>query len=371
LEQIASREDVFGGILKLSTLLGYLIGKSDAIREISANRSALQLGFLFCLAAALARHYDGKYLLREPWFLLAPTGASIVTSTILFLFICAATAIKARSLLPEIPASYLSFLGLYWMTAPLAWLYGIPYERFLNEVDAAQANVWTLEVVSLWRVLLISRVVSVLTPCSFFSGLTKVGVPAFSLLYVALAYVRMPLVDWMGGVRVPPSVRPVADAYLMASLYGFFVIVFGWITWLVSLAIASPEATLEGFRLTRTGRMGKALPMLAGAVILLFTIALPWTQREQRLRYEVESLLKKDDIEEALNLLTRHTQNEFPPQWTPPPWPEYGEGEKHPSLVQIMIALNSRKDIPEWVRSAYKEKAEFRFGSPALPSPDH
>jgi hypothetical protein len=168
--------------LRLATLVEYLIGRQKAIQEIANNRHSLLIGFLLCFSAGLARHYDGKYLAREPWFLLAPAGASILTSSILFLFIYIATSVRARKIIPGIVRFYLSFLGLYWMTAPLAWLYGIPYERFVNDVDAAQANVWTLELVSLWRVLLISRVVSVLTPCSFFSGFTKVAIPAFSLL---------------------------------------------------------------------------------------------------------------------------------------------------------------------------------------------
>ena len=33
---------------------------------------------------------------------------------------------------PGICRAYLSFLAVYWMTAPLAWLYGVPYEQFLS-----------------------------------------------------------------------------------------------------------------------------------------------------------------------------------------------------------------------------------------------
>src|ERR1700724_2138456 len=178
--------------MKLTTLFRYLIGQRSAIEEIASNRNSLLIGFLFCLSAALARHYDGKYFWREPWLLLAPAAASILTSSILFLAIYLATSTKARRLLPGIIPSYLTFLGLYWMTAPLAWLYGIPYERFLNEVNAAQANLWTLELVSVWRVLLISRVVAVLTPSSLFSAFIKVAVPAFALAFVAISYARMP-----------------------------------------------------------------------------------------------------------------------------------------------------------------------------------
>src|SRR5262245_16117437 len=134
--------------MTIKTLFEYLIGRESAIREIASDRRSLLIGFLFCFSAALARHYDGKYLLREPWFLFAPAGASILTSSILFLFLYFATSVRARKVLPGFASSYLSFLGLYWMTAPLAWLYGIPYERFLSEANAAQANIWTLELVS-------------------------------------------------------------------------------------------------------------------------------------------------------------------------------------------------------------------------------
>lgn len=342
--------------MTIRTLFGYLFGRESAIREIAGNRGSLLIGFLFCFSAALARHYDGKYLLREPWFLLAPAGASFLTSSILFFFLYMATSVRARKILPDYASCYLSFLGLYWMTAPLAWLYGIPYERFLSEADAAQANVWTLELVSVWRVLLISRVVGVLTPSSLLSAFTKVAVPAMGIVFVALSYARMPLIDWMGGVRVPPSVQPVADAYMFVIFYGFFAIIIGGLVWLGLLLVASPESTLEGFRTRKPASVGKALPILALIVILGFTAALPVTQREQKLRYEVEKDLKNNQIKDALDILASHRRNEFPPQWSPPPWPEYGEGDRNPSLTDIVKALEARSDVPEWVHSAYKEK---------------
>ena len=342
--------------MTIRTLSSYLIGRESAIREIASNRGSLLVGLLFCFSAALARHYDGKYLLREPRFLLAPAGASLLTSAILFFFLYLATSVRARKILPDYASCYLSFLGLYWMTAPLAWLYGIPYERFLSEANAAQVNVWTLELVSVWRVLLISRVVAILTPSSLLSAFTKVAVPAIGIVFVALSYARMPLIDWMGGVRVPPSVQPVADAYMFVIFYGFFAIIIGGLVWLGLLFVASPESNLEGFRTQQPASVGKALPILASIVILGFTAALPVTQREQKLRYQVEKDLKNNQIKDALDILASHRRNEFPPQWSPPPWPEYGEGDKNPSLTEIVKALETRSDVPEWVHSAYQEK---------------
>ena len=46
--------------MKLTTLFRYLIGQRSAIEEIASNRHSLLIGFLFCLSAALARHYDGE-----------------------------------------------------------------------------------------------------------------------------------------------------------------------------------------------------------------------------------------------------------------------------------------------------------------------
>ena len=48
------------------------------------------------------------------------------------------------------------------MTAPLAWIYAIPVERFLGAYEATQANLWMLGIVSVWRIVLMIRVVSVL-----------------------------------------------------------------------------------------------------------------------------------------------------------------------------------------------------------------
>jgi hypothetical protein len=76
--------------------------------------------------------------------------------------------------------------------------------------------------------------------------------------------------------------------------------------------------------------------------------SIPIAQREQKLRYDVERDLKNNQIKAGLDVLASHRRNEFPPQWSPPPWPEYGEGDKNPSLTEIVKALETRNDVPEW-----------------------
>src|SRR5688572_9882644 len=148
------------------TIVQYLVGSRTAIERIAACRQAPWLGLLFVFSAALAREYDGRDLLHEPWHLLLPLVASLATSFLLYLLLRVVGWFRGAGWKPFF-AGYWSFLGLYWMTAPLALLYAIPVERFFDAADATRANLVLLGIVSLWRVLLITRVASVLWQSPF------------------------------------------------------------------------------------------------------------------------------------------------------------------------------------------------------------
>jgi len=70
-----------------------------------------------------------------------------------------------------------AFMGVFRMTAPIAWLYSIPVDRFLDSVAAARANVVLLVVVSIWRVLLMARVFQVLHGARLIMALAWVLIP--------------------------------------------------------------------------------------------------------------------------------------------------------------------------------------------------
>ena len=74
--------------MRVRTLALYLIGNERAILELAADRRCFWAGLLFVLSAGFARDYDGQDLLREPWHLLVPLGASLATSFLLFLVAC-------------------------------------------------------------------------------------------------------------------------------------------------------------------------------------------------------------------------------------------------------------------------------------------
>jgi hypothetical protein len=104
--------------MRIRTLLRYLIGDRQAILDMATDRRAVWYGLLFVLSAGFAREYDQRDLLHEPWYLFLPLGASLLTSFVLFTLFYGVARLK-RAAVPSFRLAYRSFLGLFWMTAPL------------------------------------------------------------------------------------------------------------------------------------------------------------------------------------------------------------------------------------------------------------
>lgn len=189
--------------MRVRTLVLYLISNRQAILDLAADRRALWVGLLFVLSAGFAREYDGADLLRQPWLLLVPLAVSLAASFLLFLVACGPVFLRRVSRPRFLPA-YRSFLALFWMTAPLAWLYAVPYERFLSPADATAANLWTLGIVAAWRVVLMIRVVAVITARTGWAAFLLVGMLAGGVA-VGVSTLVPParVVGFMGGAYVP------------------------------------------------------------------------------------------------------------------------------------------------------------------------
>ncbi len=343
--------------MTLRTLVLYLIGNRAAILELAANRRVLWAGLVFVLSAGFAREYDGEDLLREPWYLLIPVGASLVASFLLFLVACGSVFLR-REGRPPFFAAYRQFLTLFWLTAPLAWLYAIPFERFLSPGTATSANLWTLAFVAAWRVALMVRVVSVLTnrpvaPCLFL-----VMAFADAVALVAVSYIPKPVIAFMGGVRLTESEAAVQGATLIVGCLGglsapvwgigalamFFAVRAKW-----QVVPAPPEPA----------PVARGVWGLAASSLLVWLPILPFMQPEQQLRSQVERYMKAGRIAEALDLLSAHEPREFPPGWEPPP--RIGYITEKPHILDVMEVVVSREVAP-WVRAEFVEKLRRYLG---------
>lgn len=348
--------------MTLPTLLRYLIGDRQAILAIAANRRALWLGLLFVLSAGFAREYDGQDLLHEPWHLLLPVGASLLTSFLLFLATYDLILMKepsdpASASPPSLWVAYPMFLGLFWLTAPLAWLYAIPYERFLTAAQATQANLWTLALVALWRVALMVRVVSVLMGYRVLAALFLVMTLADLEALLALRFVPVPIINVMGGIRLTESERMMQSAALIVLQAGVCSLPI-WLTgaaW--ACVVSKPAWQVDPALRAKASPVSRPVWALAWGSLAVWVGILPFTQPEQVLKRRVERLFAEGQIAAALAEMSTHSPGGFPPHWDPPPKPSYG-------LTPVLNVLEVMAGEPPapWVRSVYFAKLRIRLG---------
>ncbi len=342
--------------MKVSTLPRFLLGSRSAILEVAASRVAIPVGVLLVVSAGLAREYDGEDLVHEPWHILRPLAASLVSGSLLFAIVAfAALAIRARkgTGTPPTPLrAYLSFMGLFWMTAPLAWLYAIPYERMLSPVEAVEVNLWTLALVALWRVVLMSRVVGVVYGIGIVPAFFFVMLFADIVTFAAVSLAPTPIIDVMGGIRHSARDQLVADTTFLLQIYS----VLSFPVWAIGALIALCRIQPDFPTLPEPGSLprSRSLYVFALASILAFAPLLIIAQPEQIRRHTAEGMLLSGRVAEGLAYMSRFESDDFPPQWEPPP--RLGYGEDRPPTRSIADAMAA--DLPTswpapWVAEIY------------------
>ena len=130
-----------------------------------------------------------------PTYLVVFLGSSLVT------FLIFNTIKTTLGYKYEFPGGYWrsfrSFLGVFWLTAPFAWLYSIPYERFTGPLTTAKINLWTLLLVSILRVSLMVRIVSVLANLRLRSAIPQVMKVCSVVAFFALMAFNTDIVVFM------------------------------------------------------------------------------------------------------------------------------------------------------------------------------
>jgi hypothetical protein len=286
-----------------------------------------------------------------------PLGASLGTSFALYFLLRIVELINGNDV-EQFFSGYWSFLGLYWMTAPLAWLYAIPVEHFLSEADATRANLWLLGIVSLWRVLLITRAASVLWNVWYMAAFFPVMLFANCVLLLVVWMMPKPVVEFMGGIRLSEADQVVFAVTFIVQTLGLFA----WPVWLIGTGIAA----CVGRRSWHLSAKGSSQTVSLGAwaaALFPFLVLLPPTiisQSSQWLRHKVESDLRTGRYESALRRMSAHERSDFPPVWNPPP--RIGYGENVPPLLAVIEQLTKTETKP-WVRELFMKKLKMRLSS--------
>ena len=339
----------------------YLFGSREAILALAAHRWTPAVGVLLCLSAGLARSYDGEDLAAEPWHVLRPLAAALVGATLLFglLRLVAPDRTKPH---PDAGwshrASLLGFAGLYLCTAPMAWLYAVPFERFLDPLAAAEANLWLLGFVAAWRVLLMTRVASVLWAMHPLGAFAAVMLFADAVVLFVLMFLDAPVIDVMGGLRLEDRERLVNEVKIIVLFWGLLTSPLWLLGTLGYARQGSPEPAFPVREPASAPRLALGLAALS---ILAWAPALVFTQPEQHARTRLEHLFDEGDAAGAVGFMSARTPADFPPGWSPPPsGPRRFRWSDGPLLSPVERTILEGGAAP-WVAAVYAERAEARL----------
>lgn len=330
------------------TLIWFLMGRRSAILDVAASPYALVLGGVLVLSAGFAREYDGEDLLHEPWHLLIPHGASLLTAFMLYMLV-RLTGIGKTQQLPTFFRGFSTFLPLYWMTAPLAWLYAIPFERWMSPGDATLWNLRLLGIVSVWRVVLMIRVIGVVYGAGpLWRVIATVLLFGDAVMLIAVRFVPVPVLHLMGGVRMTESEQILQGATLLLQIVGFPSLLI-----LLIMTLAPTATPWTPIKFSQHSRVHATTWLLAAISILIWRFILPVTQPEQQRRRVAELLIIARDFPAAFMFMSKHEQTDFPPHWSPPP--HVAQPNPVPpinDLIEVLI----RESPAEWVRAIFLEK---------------
>ncbi|MBI3410905.1 MAG: hypothetical protein HY040_21435 [Planctomycetes bacterium] len=241
----------------------------------------------------------------------------------------------------------------------MAWLYAVPYERILDPLGATHANLWTLGLVSVWRVAILIRVFVVLLGFTAWGAAITVLVIADAIALFSLRVLPVSVLQLMGGVRV-------SDRESLIQSFGMNIFCIG--------GCSLPILLLMTFGILAATRVRWAAPTSLSAKsrrpslplwlvcfwsLAVWPLILPMTQPEQQLRSHAEKLLINHDVEGSLAFMSAHQQDEFPPHWDPP--------IRQRGLDFLCKTFNAMEKQPAapWVRALYvnmlREELQYWF----------
>ena len=344
---VDEREPIDVGPMRAIDVAGFLIGRRRSIERVIASKASLALGAALVGTAALAREYDAVSFVHQPLDLLAPLAASIFVSAIVFAVVrCfhAFTAIRNPSTVAD---DYRVFLSGYWMTAPLAWLYAIPIETMTDEVSALRFNLTMLSIVSIWRVLLFARFVSVRYRVSWLAALSWVLAPCMAIAVVALFQQIMSMVSIMGGLRLTETQQILLDYrsnVFGIAFYGFIPALLLGIGLAVAIRKDDDPTPVRRFRSSVLKRSTWAIPVMASVGL---TVAAVFFQPARYRAAQVDRMLTDGQIDEAITFMQQQGKHRFPDVWDPPP--RFPTRRKPTPPISDLLSAIGRNHPDRWI----------------------
>lgn len=352
----------------VGTWIRFLFGHADSILALARSGGALLVSLALVLLTSIARNYDQTWIGENPFLWLAGnTLFSTVSGTGLFLWIRMFMANRIDDPQVSFVASWWQFMGLFWGTAPIAWLYAIPVERWAGSMEAAHFNLTLLGVVSLWRVLLMARVLCVLHAAAFWRALCWVLSMAcveIVVVFLGTGALSRKIMAGMGGLRNSPEEDVLARALANVAAVAFY----GFIPMLILSLVARGKREIR-FTANLVPVAGR-LPWVGVAVaaVLWIGVAIP-AQQQTRLNAEIDALAAKGEWRPVVEHLIAHEPHKYAPsRQLPPKVFEYEIFDGLPGLMEA-IRFNDPARIHQYILSKWTQFCRHLEYEPSTTGP--
>jgi hypothetical protein len=341
--------------MNAGTVLRFQFGKEEAIWAVARSKAGFWCGMILVLITAIPRNYDQLYIGESSLrWIFGPLGFSLISGTWIFLVAYVTGASngirRAGNKRESQGAEWMSFMGLFWMTAPIAWLYAIPVERFLDSTAAAQANVWLLAIVATWRVVLMTRVLQVVCDWGYWQALSFVLVAASAEVFVLGFFggaFSQQLMAGMAGMRMSQAEDVISSAFVGAMILSVPV-------FLLSLVVALTvgiRGNLKGLPERKESRMPWKFLSLATVFWLVVAV---WPQWQVYQNARLEGLVAEERYGEALVMMGSKKRSDFVPSRELPP--KAYESSVYDELPAMIAAAGA--DTEPWVWEHLLEKMD-------------
>ena len=299
--------------MNTQTILSFLLGNRTAIERTASTRSALWIGMILVLMTSIPRNYDQDHISENTFmWIFGPLIFSTISGTWMFIiaYQWATAAGRKHASEPDIGErhEWRSFMGMFWMTAPIAWIYALPVERWLEPLPAAKANLALLAIVASWRVLLLTRCIQVVCKLPYAKALVwVVAAASVEVLVVGMfgGVMSQAVLASMGGMRNSPAeeliIRAVSNSMGAALWVGPIALIAGLI-W-------NRKGTAQSLPVRGIGAIPWT-PLFICTVIWLLIAASPQQQLSIVARYEAKLLQR--EYRAAVEVLNRHQPGDLP-----------------------------------------------------------
>lgn len=289
-----------------ATIGRFLIGERRAIESIANGRWVLCLGLIFITVAIVGLLDDQLLFFSDSW--LFP--GLLINASLFFLFTFAVVKVAGRLRSHfETFTNCGAFLRCFVMTAPLAWLYGIPVEEVMTAHQTALFKVSLYAVITIWQILLMSRVTQVLFEIPPLRAFALIALPA-SIFTLGESHFQ---INNLGGV-------------LTTNLSGETRNFLGWahttfttgslvlcLTSVVMLLVLPKEEAKPWYPRSEKTRIAARSWWWSGLVLALASLAAIVPQQRLRHLATFRQLIEAGRYAEASDFAESMTEEAFPP----------------------------------------------------------